>query len=136
MNGRPNSPPARSLILVVEDEIQLSKLFVEVLTEAGYDVVAADSVTDALSTLSYQHFDAAVLDIELRDGPVFPVADRLAALGTPFLFASAVYFQMVPKQHQGTPFVGKPFNIDELVTRVDDAVRRGRSGPPFGKVAD
>ncbi|MCS4233383.1 response regulator transcription factor [Stenotrophomonas rhizophila] len=136
MNGRPNSPPARSLILVVEDEIQLSKLFVEVLTEAGYDVVAADSVTDALSTLSYQHFDAAVLDIELRDGPVFPVADRLAALGTPFLFASAVYFQMVPKQHQGTPFVGKPFNIDELVTRVDDAVRRGRSGPPFGKAAD
>lgn len=136
MNGRPNSPPARSLILVVEDEIQLSKLFVEVLTEVGYDVVAADSVTDALSTLSYQHFDAAVLDIELRDGPVFPVADRLAALGTPFLFASAVYFQMVPKQHQGTPFVGKPFNIDELVTRVDDAVRRGRSGPPFGKAAD
>ncbi|MFG6109713.1 response regulator transcription factor [Stenotrophomonas nematodicola] len=136
MNGRPNSPPARSLILVVEDEIQLSKLFVEVLTEAGYDVVAADSVTDALSTLSYQHFDAAVLDIELRDGPVFPVADRLAALGAPFLFASAVYFQMVPKQHQGTPFVGKPFNIDELVTRVDDAVRRGRSGPPFGKAAD
>jgi DNA-binding response OmpR family regulator len=136
MNGRPNSPPARSLILVVEDEIQLSKLFVEVLTEAGYDVVAADSVTDALSTLSYQHFDAAVLDIELRDGPVFPVADRLAALGTPFLFASAVYFQMVPKQHQGTPFVGKPFNIDELVTRVDDAVRRGRNGPPFGKAAD
>lgn len=136
MNGRPNSPPARSLILVVEDEIQLSKLFVEVLTEAGYDVVAADSVTDALSTLSYQHFDAAVLDIELRDGPVFPVADRLAALGTPFLFASAVYFQMVPKQHQGTPFVGKPFNIDELVTRVDDTVRRGRSGPPFGKAAD
>jgi DNA-binding response OmpR family regulator len=136
MNGSPKSPASLGLILVVEDEAQLSKLFVEVLTEAGYEVVPADSVTDALSTLSYQHFDAAVLDIELRDGPVFPVADRLAALGTPFLFASAVYFQMVPKQHQGTPFVGKPFNIEELVARVEDAVQRGRSGPPFGKAAE
>jgi CheY-like chemotaxis protein len=86
MNGSPNSPASRGLILVVEDDIQLSRLFVEVLTDAGYEVVPADSVTDALSTLSYQRVDAAVLDIELRDGPVFPVADTLAALGTPFLF--------------------------------------------------
>lgn len=119
-----SSPPraCRGRILVVEDEIELATLFAEVLGSAGYEVIAADSVTDALSTLRYQQVDAAVLDIELRDGPVFPVADRLATQGTPFLFASAVYAQMVPRQHQGTPFIGKPFEIATLLARVDEAV--------------
>ncbi|MEG2805339.1 response regulator, partial [Stenotrophomonas sp.] len=130
MNSRPPAPPPHGTILVVEDELQLSRLFVEVLTTAGYDAVPAYSVSDALGSVATQHFDAAVLDIELRDGPVFPVADRLAALGIPFLFASAVYAQMVPRQHQGTPFVGKPFNIDTLVARVAEAVARGRAATP------
>jgi DNA-binding response OmpR family regulator len=136
MNGSVRIPPSRGVVLVVEDEIDVSRLFVEVLSQAGYDVVPAYSVTDALGTLVYQRFDAAVLDIELGDGPVFPVADRLARTGTPFLFASAVYIQMVPKQHQGVPFIGKPFNINELVARVGDAVERGRNGPPSNRAAD
>lgn len=130
MNRSTLSPASRGLILVVEDEIELSRLFVEVLVTAGFEVVPAYSVADALGTLAHQRFDAAVLDIELRDGPVFPVADTLAERGTPFLFASAVYVQMVPKRHQGTPFVGKPFNIDELVAQVEDALRRGHDDAP------
>ena len=121
MNSSP-SLACRGRILVVEDETDLARLFAEVLGSAGYAVVAADSVTDALSTLAYERVDAAVLDIELRDGPVFPVADRLAAQGTPFLFASAVYVQMVPRQYQGTPFIGKPFEIADLLARVEAAV--------------
>ncbi|REN18179.1 response regulator, partial [Mycobacterium tuberculosis] len=62
------------------------------------------------------------LDVELRDGPVFPVADRLAALGTPFLFASAVYYQVVPREHQQVPFVTKPFDIRLLQQRVAEAL--------------
>lgn len=134
--NRSTLPPApRGLILVVEDEIEVSKLFVEVLETAGFQVVAAYSVTDALGTLAHQSFDAAVLDIELRDGPVFPVADTLAETGTPFLFASAVYVQMVPRRHQGTPFVGKPFNINELVARVEDALRHGHDNAPSNGVS-
>ncbi|MGL4690876.1 MAG: response regulator [Stenotrophomonas maltophilia] len=109
-------------MLVVEDEVELSRLFIEVLQDAGHTVVTADSVTDALSALTGQRFDAAILDVELRDGPVFPVADRLAALGTPFLFASAVYYQVVPREHQQVPFVTKPFDIRLLQQRVAEAL--------------
>jgi len=109
-------------VLVVEDEVELSRLFIEVLQDAGHTVVTADSVTDALSALTGQRFDAAILDVELRDGPVFPVADRLAALGTPFLFASAVYYQVVPREHQQVPFVTKPFDIRLLQQRVAEAL--------------
>lgn len=109
-------------VLVVEDEVELSRLFIEVLQDAGHTVVTADSVTDALSALTGQRFEAAILDVELRDGPVFPVADRLAALGTPFLFASAVYYQVVPREHQQVPFVTKPFDIRLLQQRVAEAL--------------
>ena len=56
----------------------------------------AYSVFDALGLRDTQQFDGAVLDVELRDGVVFPVADRLAELGIPYLFVSAVYDQLVP----------------------------------------
>ncbi|HAV70703.1 response regulator [Stenotrophomonas maltophilia] len=119
-------------VLVVEDEVELSRLFIEVLQDAGHTVVTADSVTDALSALTGQRFDAAILDVELRDGPVFPVADRLAALGTPFLFASAVYYQVVPREHQQVPFVTKPFDIRLLQQRVAEALTT--QDPSSGRV--
>lgn len=129
MASRSHTAPSPATLLVVEDEAELSRLFVEVLETAGYQVVTADSVTDALITLSGQHFDAAVLDIELRDGLVFPVADRLADAGTPFVFASAVYLQMVPRQHQDAAFVAKPFNINDLLARVEEAVAAAGQAP-------
>ena len=115
---RPAESESGSVILVVEDEIELSRLFVEALGDAGFRVVPAYSVADALSALASQTVDAAILDVELRDGPVFPVADQMAARGIPFLFASAVYFQAVPKRHQGAPFVTKPFSVKELLHLV------------------
>lgn len=114
--------PTGATVLVVEDEIELSRLFIEVLSAAGYTAVPAYSVTDAFAAMAHQHFDAAVLDVELRDGAIFPVADRLAAQGTPYLFASAIYFQAIPKAHQDVPFIGKPFNIDDLLFRVEQII--------------
>lgn len=120
------SSPASKVILVVEDEIELSRLFIEVLSGAGYTVVPAYSVTDALFAIADQPFDAAILDVELRDGAVFPVADRLARLGTPYLFASAVYLQAIPSVHKAVTFVAKPFEIDDLLAQVARALSQQR----------
>lgn len=120
------SPPVSSrsskVILVVEDEIELSRLFIEVLSDAGYTVVPAYSVTDALFAIADQPFDAAILDVELRDGAVFPVADRLARIGTPYMFASAVYLQAIPTAHKAIPFIAKPFEIASLLSEVEKAI--------------
>jgi DNA-binding response OmpR family regulator len=134
VSGIVDTSPLHGTVLVVEDEIELSRLFVEVITHAGYIAVPTYSLTDALGALSHQHFDAAVLDIELRDGTVFPVADRLAELGTPFLFASAVYSQMVPTRHRDVPFVAKPFRIEELLAGVKAALQGG--GEPLLAASD
>ena len=110
----------RCNLLLVEDQLDLAALMEHALEDVGDQVTHAYSVFDALGLLDTQRFDGAVLDVELRDGVVFPVADRLAELGIPYLFVSAVYDQLVPQRHRRAAFVAKPFHVSQL----QDTVRR------------
>lgn len=114
-------------LLLVEDEFDLADLVEQALVDQGNRVIHAYSVFEAMSLLKDGQFDAAILDIELHDGVVFPVADRLADLGIPYLFASAVYQQVVPVRHQGAPFVAKPFHIPQLQDAVSATIQKGRA---------
>lgn len=115
-------------LLLVEDEFDLAELVEQALIDQGNEVTHAYSVFEAISLLKDGQFDAAILDIELRDGVVFPVADRLADLGVPYLFASAVYEQVVPARHQRARFVAKPFHIPQLQEAVNATIQKGRLG--------
>lgn len=108
----------RCNLLLVEDQLDLAALMEHALEDAGDQVTHAYSVFDALGLLDTQRFDGAVLDVELRDGVVFPVADRLAELGIPYLFVSAVYDQLVPQRHRRAAFVTKPFHVGQLQETV------------------
>jgi len=112
----------RCNLLLVEDQLDLAALMEQALEDGGGRVTHAYSVFDALGLLDTQRFDGAVLDVELRDGVVFPVADRLAELGIPYLFVSAVYDQLVPLRHRRATFVAKPFHIDQLQEAVQQVV--------------
>ncbi len=112
-------------LLLVEDEFDLADLVEQALVDSGNRVTHACSVTEAMSLLRCGQFDGAILDVELRDGVVFPVADRLADLGIPYLFASAVYAQLVPKRHQRVPFIAKPFHVQALQQAVQTVIGAG-----------
>lgn len=114
----PTLPHPSARILLVEDDLHLAGFVEQAITDLGHEVVHAYSVLDALVQLEAGTYDLAVLDVELRDGVVFPVADKLAAAGTPFLFASAVYGQLVPVRHQHVRLVSKPFHVQELQAAV------------------
>jgi len=109
-------------LLLVEDQLDLADLVEHALVESGSSVTHAYSVFEALSLLEKGRYDGAVLDVELRDGVVFPVADRLVELGIPFLFASAVYDQLVPARHRDARFVTKPFHVDALQKAVNETL--------------
>jgi DNA-binding response OmpR family regulator len=55
------------LLLLVEDDSLLGPLYVELLTEAGYEVLHAQNVTGARSFLSQQRPDFMLLDVMLPD---------------------------------------------------------------------
>ena len=69
-------------ILVVEDEMLIAMLIEETLQELGCVVVGPVARLDtALQLASEEALDAAMLDVTIRGGHVYPVAERLLARG-------------------------------------------------------
>lgn len=131
MQKRSNEPSVTGpRLLLVEDQLDLAELMEQALADEGNQVAHAHSVFEALSMLDSSRFDGAVLDVELRDGVVFPVADRLLELGIPYLFASAVYDQLVPVRHQRAPFLAKPFHVQGLQRAVREALGKVQPSAP------
>ncbi|MDK4740287.1 response regulator (plasmid) [Rhizobium sp. CB3171] len=79
-----------NLVLIVEDEFFIAMELREALIEGGFRVLGpVGSVEDALDLLQDERPDAAVLDVNLDDEKVTPVAILLKSLGVPFVLASA-----------------------------------------------
>lgn len=77
-------------ILIVEDNYLVACDIQQELEAGGAIVIGPEpSVTRALDRIAYgDPIDVAILDVNLVDGTVLPVAENLAARGLPFVFAS------------------------------------------------
>jgi DNA-binding response OmpR family regulator len=123
----PSGCPAKltgKRVLVVEDEALVSMLVEDELRDAGAEVMGpVPSVSGALRLIEAAAADggisAAVLDINLDGRHVAPVADRLAALGVPFLFATGYGEDCDTGGHGAAPILSKPFAPERLVAAVE-----------------
>lgn len=108
-------------ILIVEDQCAVALDLCESLDREGASVVGpASSVEDALQMLeSSGPPDVAVLDVKLRGGMVFPVADRLQQLGVPYVFTTACEQNEIPERYRNAPRFDKPVRLTSII----DAIR-------------
>jgi DNA-binding response OmpR family regulator len=111
-------------VLVVEDEPVVSMLVEDELRGAGAEVLGPASTVDrALRLVEAVAADggisAAVLDINLDGRRVEPLADRLAALGVPFLFATGYGEGCDTGGHWTAPILHKPFAPEKLIAAVE-----------------
>jgi CheY-like chemotaxis protein len=87
-------------VLVAEDDYVVAQQMAHELRELGARIVGPVATPDAALQLACEHrLDAAVLDINLRGGAVYPVADLLSRKGVPFLFATAYDLRAMPKRY-------------------------------------
>ena len=112
-------------VLVVEDEAIIGMLLEDELLRAGADVIGpACSVKEALELINQMAADgglsAAVLDINLEGETVSPVADRLAALSVPFVFATGYGGGYNRGLHAAAPILVKPFDGNQVTDLVRD----------------
>lgn len=77
-------------VLVVEDELLIGMDLVAMLEEWGYAASGPHQSAEAASeAIEDEVPDLAILDVNLGQGKTsMPVAERLKAAGTPFLFLS------------------------------------------------
>ena len=117
----PAEAPARPAVLIVEDEVLNAWHLAHVFKANGCDVMGpAGSLEAAWALIEDRTPDAAILDVNIRGKPVFPMARRLAELGVPLVFATAHAREdaIWPSDLADHPRLQKPFLEDRLVRIV------------------
>jgi two-component system OmpR family response regulator len=121
------TPPER--ILVVDDEEMIVDAVATALRYEGYEVEVASTGREALAAVARQEPNLIVLDWMLPDIEGIEVGRRIREQG----FKSAVLFltakdatedKVEALRSGGDDYVTKPFNLSEIVARVQAILRR------------
>ncbi len=120
-------------VLVVEDDPKLAEFLTRVLGDEGHTTVVAADAQNAYERAGKEVFDAIVLDWMLPDGEGPQVAERLRAaeVHAPILMLTArgeTSDKVAGLRAGADDYLVKPFEVDELLARLDALVRRGKTG--------
>ena len=119
-------------ILIAEDEITISRLIAVSLRRAGYDCTVANDGSTAADLIAEHDFDLALLDIMLPGLDGYELLGYLRPLGVPVIFITAkgaTKDRVRGLQLGADDYIVKPFEIEELLARVEAVLRRtGRGG--------
>jgi CheY-like chemotaxis protein len=115
--GRLKRALAGRRVLVVEDEFLTVDEIALAFARLGVGLIGpAQSLKRAMELLeSGGHLDGAVLDINLRGGMVYPLADVLRKRGVPFIFATGYNQEVIPERYRDVPLCLKPIDPLNLV---------------------
>ncbi|MBP5612338.1 MAG: response regulator transcription factor [Bacteroidales bacterium] len=116
-------------ILLAEDDENLGPLLQAYLVAKSYEVDLFVNGQDAVDGFHASHYDLCILDVmmPLRDG--FSVAQEIRTLNRTipiiFLTAKSLKTDVVEGFKVGADdYVTKPFNMEELLFRIDAVLRR------------
>jgi len=113
-------------VLLVEDEAIIAMNFEEVLGQAGYEVLGPASTVLQAKTLINKHddIDCAVLDVNLRGEPAYPIAELLNMKGIPFIFTSGYGKGGIDQKFSDRPVLSKPVDEELLCSLITQLPKR------------
>lgn len=112
-------------VFVVEDEFAVLLLVEDMLAELGCELAGtATRLADGLALAGRTACDAAVLDVNINGESVMPVAELLAARGTPLVFSTGYGRSGIDPRWHDRPVLQKPYRVEELAA----ALRRALAG--------
>lgn len=110
----------RRRVLIIDDDIGLSRMVAILLRHQSFDVDVANSGDDGLALLATQQYDGVVLDLRMpgKDGRTVYREMRAAGIQSPVLILSAYDAARASDELGSQAYLDKPFEPDELVLRV------------------
>jgi two-component system, cell cycle response regulator len=123
-----------SRILIVEDDAATAAALAETLAEEGYQVEHAADGAEGLRNALVTAPDLVLLDVDLPGIDGFTTAAHLRrsarTRAVPILFLSGI--ENLPARVRDirleqVDFMPKPFSLDELLTRIQQALGQGRA---------
>lgn len=118
-------------ILIVEDEEAISNLIRINLTAEGYHCLCAYDGNSAADYIEGESFDLVLLDIMLPEINGYELLEYIKPLGIPVIFLTAkgsVEDRIKGLRRGADDYIVKPFQIGELLARVEALLRR------YGKI--
>jgi len=114
-------------ILIVEDEQSISNLIYVNLSDEGYNCTCALDGKQAADFIEQENYDLILLDIMLPEIDGYELLEFIKPIGTPVIFITAK--GMVDDKIKGLrlgadDYLVKPFQIGELLARVEVVLRR------------
>jgi DNA-binding response OmpR family regulator len=121
-------------VLLVEDDAKLAKLLAKVFREEGDAATVCARAADAKKLATEGDYDVIILDWMLPDGDGLGVCETLrrAGVSTPVLMLTArgeVADRVAGLRSGADDYLCKPFDVDELLARVEALLRRVASTP-------
>ncbi len=118
-------------ILLAEDDPNLGTLLQEYLTLKGYPADLARDGDEALNQFVKQEYDLCIFDVMMpkKDGFTLAKEIRQANADIPIIFLTAKAMKEDTLQGfrlGGDDYLTKPFNMEELVARMEAILRRSQ----------
>jgi response regulator NasT len=123
--AKPSSTPIR--ILVAEDETLIRMDLVEMLGEAGYEVVAeASDGAQAIELAQIHKPDLAILDVKMPVLDGISAAEKIIAIAPVLMLTAFSQRELVERARDAgvMAYVVKPFSIGDLVPAIEIAISR------------
>jgi response regulator NasT len=132
--------PIKLRILVAEDETLIRLDLVEMLAEAGYEVIAqATNGVEAIELATNLKPDLAILDVKMPEMDGITAAETIINFAPVLMLTAFSQKELVDRANAAgvMAYVVKPFGIGDLVPAIEIAVSRHRQMTSLGKeVAD
>jgi response regulator NasT len=127
MNSTSNATTSRIRILVAEDEALIRMDLVEMLGEAGYEVVAeAADGAQAIELAQLHKPDLAILDVKMPVLDGISAAEKIIAIAPVLMLTAFSQRELVERARDAgvMAYVVKPFSIGDLVPAIEIAISR------------
>ena len=125
LNDKKENRPAR--ILVAEDEALIRLDLVEMLTEAGYEVVAqATNGAEAIALAKEFKPDLAILDVKMPELDGISAAQEIIEISPVLMLTAFSQKELVERARDAgvMAYVVKPFSINDLTPAIEIAMSR------------
>lgn len=125
----PGDPLPGRRVLIVEDDPYITLALEEALTDFGMIVAgSARNLVDAVRLAQAAAFDLALLDVNIGQDQIDPVADIIHARGIPFVFTTGCGRAGLPEAYVEQAVVEKPFYVDEILRALREELIHPRRG--------
>lgn len=126
-------------ILIVEDDEAIADLICMNLKSEGYQCTGAGDGMEGMRALEQGSYDLVLLDIMLPKLDGYTLLEQIRPMGTPVIFITAkgaVEDRIRGLKAGADDYLVKPFQIGELLARVEAVLRRRQPGGEILRLGD